>query len=135
MKYVLLIMLLMIGCSVSQSERAFFNGNCDRFFEDRHLTWNVHLQPGDSLLVTLCSNATTGFRWSEPAQIKNESILEQKGHTFVAPEKSMPGAAGKEEWTFNALKKGTSVVVWEYGRPWAGGEKREWSLTATVIVD
>ncbi|SVA76048.1 uncharacterized protein METZ01_LOCUS128902, partial [marine metagenome] len=25
--------------------------------------------------------------------------------------------------------------VWEYSRPWAGGEKGEWSVTATVIVD
>ena len=47
----------------------------------------------------------------------------------------MLGASGKEEWILSSLKKGTSIVVWEYSRPWDGGEKKEWSLTATVIVD
>ena len=135
MKYVLFIMLLIIGCSVNQSEQVSLNGSCDRFLEDKHLTWNVHLQPGDSLLVTLCSNATTGFQWSESVQIKDQSILEQMSHTFTPPEKSITGAAGKEEWTLNTHKKGSSIGVWEYSRPWAGGEKGEWSVTATVIVD
>ena len=135
MKYVLLVMFFIIGCSVNQGEQASFNGSCDRFLEDKHLTWNVNLQPGDSLLVTLCSNATTGFQWSESAEIKDQNILHQIGYTFIPPEKRIPGAAGKEEWTLNTVKKGASVVVWEYSRQWAGGEKGEWSLNATVIVE
>ena len=135
MKYVLLMMFFIIGCSVNQVEQAFFNGSCDHFLKDKHLTWNVNLQPGDSLLVTLCSNPTTGFQWSEFAQINAQNILEQAGHDYPPPKKSIAGAAGTEEWTLNTVKKGVSIVVWEYSRPWTGGEKGEWSLTATVIVE
>jgi inhibitor of cysteine peptidase len=108
---------------------------CDQFLGDKHFTWNVQVQLGDSLLVTLCSNPTTGFQWSESARISDESILEQMDHSFTPPEEGTPGAAGKEEWSLKALKKGTSTVLLEYSRPWEGGEKGEWSLTATVVVD
>ena len=97
--------------------------------------WNVQVQLGDSLRVTLCSNPTTGFQWSEPAQISDESILEQMDHSFTPPEEGTPGAAGREEWSLKALRKGTSTVLLEYSRPWEGGEEGEWSLTATVVVD
>ena len=108
---------------------------CDQFLGDKHFTWNVQVQLGDSLLVTLCSNPTTGFQWSESAQISDESILEQMDHSFTPPEEGTPGAAGKEEWSLKALKKGTSTVLLEYSRPWEGGEKGEWTITANVVVD
>ena len=69
------------------------------------------MEPGDLLLITLCSNATTGFQWSESARIDNQRILEQMTHRFVPPEKNNSGAAGIEEWTLMAVKEGTSIVV------------------------
>ena len=44
------------------------------------------------------------------------------------------GGAGKEIWTFKALKKGTSTVSMEYSRPGEGGEKGHWTFVAAVIV-
>jgi len=90
---------------------------------------------GDSFTVTLCSNATTGFKWSESAKISDPAVVQQIGHEFVSPKaKGVVGAAGKEVWTFKALKKGTSTISLEYSRPWEGGEKGEWTFNLTVVV-
>ena len=135
MRYVLFLILLMAGCSFTQGETVIFNVTCDRFLEDKHLNWSVYLQPEDSLLITLCSNSTTGFQWSETARINDERVLTQVEHTYTPPQMEIPGAPGKESWVLTPLKKGKSVVSWEYSRPWVGGEKSEWTLTATVVVE
>jgi inhibitor of cysteine peptidase len=101
----------------------------------KHISKEVAAAVGDSFTVTLCSNATTGFKWSESAKISNPAVVQQIGHEFVSPEaKGVVGAAGKEVWTFKALKKGTSTVSLEYSRPWEGGEKGEWTFNLTVAA-
>ena len=108
---------------------------CDDFTEYQHFTWEVQgVNAGDSLAVTLCSNPTTGFQWTELARISNETVLKQTDHEFVPPKGDVPGAAGKEIWTFKALKKGTTEISMEYSQPWEGGEKAEWTFIATVVV-
>ena len=135
MKYLLLMMLLVTGCSFTENEQVTFKATCDQLSAKKHLAWNVQAHPNDLLFVTLCSNPTTGFQWSNPAQISDESVVEQKNHIFISPAKPMPGSASREEWTLSTLKKGTTTVVWEYSRPWDGGEKGVWSLTATIVID
>ena len=135
MKYLLLMMLLVTGCSFTENEQVTFKATCDQLSAKKHLAWNVQAHPNDLLFVTLCSNPTTGFQWSKPAQISDESVVEQKNHIFISSAKPMPGSASREEWTLSTLKKGTTTVVWEYSRPWDGGEKGVWSLTATIVID
>ena len=135
MKYLLLIMVLVMGCSFTENEQVSFKATCDQLSTKKHLTWNVQANPNDLLFVTLCSNPTTGFQWSESAQISDKSVIEQKNHTFTASAKPLLGSASREDWTLSTLKKGTTTVVWEYSRPWDGGEKGEWSLTATIVID
>jgi inhibitor of cysteine peptidase len=87
------------------------------------------------LTVTLCSNPTTGFQWSENAEISNPQVIAQTEHKFLTPEeKNIVGGAGQEVWTFSALEPGQTSVYLEYSRPWEGGEKGEWTFTLTVIV-
>ena len=93
------------------------------------------MKQGDSILVTLCPNGSTGFQWSESAQISAGNILKQTGHNFIPPETDTPGSAGKEQWTLKPLKDGTSKMILEYSRPWEEGEKGMWSLTATIVVE
>jgi inhibitor of cysteine peptidase len=83
----------------------------------------------------LCSNPTTGFLWSETAQITDQAVLQQTAHEMVSAEdQDVVGAAGSEVWTFKALKKGESTVSMEYSRPWEGGEKGEWTFSLTVVA-
>jgi inhibitor of cysteine peptidase len=107
--------------------------------EQKHISREVEVAVDGSLTVTLCSNPTTGFIWSESADISDQTVLEQTGHEFIAPEGEgdeppAPGTTGKEVWIFKALKKGTTEVSMEYSRPWEGGEKGEWTYTLTVVV-
>jgi len=113
--------------------------SCDEFMQQQHISQEVEVAVGDSLIVTLCSNPTTGFEWSETAQISDQTVLQQIDHKYVAPEAKgdkppAPGTPGQEVWTFQALKKGTSVISLEYSRPWEGGEKGEWTFELTVVV-
>ena len=97
----------------------------------QHISREVELAAGDSFTVTLGSDRTTGFQWSESAQIDDQSVLEQQAHRF---EEDTPGAAGKAVWTFKALQKGSTEVFMEYSQPWEGGEKAEWTFRLVVVV-
>ncbi len=111
--------------------------SCDDFYQQRHIRQGLQISAGDSFTVTLCSNPTTGFRWSETASISDQTVLQQKDHQLMPPESeppSPPGTPGQEIWTFEALKSGTSTVSLEYSRLWEGGEKGEWTFVLNVIV-
>jgi len=126
--------LFLFACAPA-ARQASVEVSCDDFSQQNHITKQVEVGAGGTLTVTLCSNQTTGFMWSETAQISDQSVLQQTDHRFVSPEaEGIVGAAGKEVWTFNALKKGTSTVSVEYSRPWEGGEKGEWTFSLTVTV-
>ena len=126
--------LFLFACAPA-ARQASVEVSCDDFSQQNYITRQVEVGAGGTLTVTLCSNQTTGFAWSETAQISDQSVLQQTDHRFVSPEaEGVVGAAGKEVWTFNALKKGTSTVSVEYSRPWEGGEKGEWTFNLTVTV-
>jgi inhibitor of cysteine peptidase len=126
--------LFLFACAPA-ARQASVEVSCDDFSQQNHITKQVEVGAGGTLAVTLCSNGTTGFMWSETAQISDQSVLQQTDHRFVSPEaEGVVGAAGKEVWTFNALKKGTSTVSVEYSRPWEGGEKGVWTFNLTVTV-
>jgi predicted secreted protein len=111
---------------------------CDEFASANHTSRELEVEAGNLLMVTLCSNPTTGFEWSETANISDTSILEQVSHEFIPPQSgqsSQTGAAGQEVWVFRALEEGTSTVYMEYSRPWQGGEKAVWTFELTVTVE
>jgi inhibitor of cysteine peptidase len=109
--------------------------SCDDFSSQPHPSKSITVSAGDLFTVTLCSNPTTGFSWSESAQISDATVVQQVSHNTIAPEnKNLVGAPGSEVWVFKALKKGSSTVTMEYSRPWAGGEKGVWTLNLTVDV-
>ena len=129
---------ILLAVSACSSETAL-NVTCDDFMKNKHISRETAVAVGDSFTVTLCSNPSTGFQWSESAQIGEQAILQQTNHQLVPPETKAdkppaPGAAGKETWTFKALEKGTTEVSLEYSRPWEGGEKGEWTFKLTVTV-
>jgi len=128
------LLLCLFACSPKQ---ASVEVSCDDFTKSQNISKEVQVPVGDSFTVTLCSNPTTGFQWSESAQISDGTILKQTDHGFISPQSEPPpppGTPGQEVWTFQALKKGEATVSMEYGRPWEGGEKGEWTFALTVVV-
>lgn len=128
--------LFLLACFPTAKQGAV-EVSCDDFYEQNHISRAVEVAAGDSFTVTLCSNPTTGFIWSEQAQISDQTVLQQTDHQLVMPESEPPpppGTPGQEVWTFQALKKGEAVVSMEYSRPWEGGEKGTWIFNLTVVV-
>jgi len=124
-------LVVTLGCLTACSAGAPVQVSVDESYNGKQ----VEVAAGGSLEVTLESNATTGFQWSETAEISDQSVLKQTSHQFVTPENTgMVGAPGKEVWTFGALKKGSSTISMEYSRPWEGGEKAEQTFSLTVVV-
>ena len=136
---VVLALLLGAGGCAGASGQGAPEVTCDEFMEldpgEQAIERELEVTTGDSFTVTLCSNPSTGFEWEE-AVISDQSVLRQAGHEFQAPGSGAPpGAAGKEVWTFEAVKRGTSTVSMAYSRPWEGGEKGVWTFSLTVVVE
>ena len=134
----IVFLLLLVACN-SPIQKAWVEVTCDEFNDNNHIEQmlEVHLGETEIFEVKLCSNPTTGFKWSENAQISDTAVLVQENHKFIGPESEPPpppGTPGQEVWTFKALKEGSSTIVFEYSRPWEGGEKGEWTCTVNVIV-
>jgi inhibitor of cysteine peptidase len=106
----------------------------DELAQNRQIVRTLEMNKGDTLTLTLGSNPTTGFSWTEQTVISDEAIIEQTNHESVAPATNALGAAGKESWTYRAIKAGTSEISTEYSRPWTGGEKADWTFNLTVTV-
>ena len=103
-------------------------------FQNRqHIDVVMHAMVGGELTVTLGSNPTTGYQWSEDAVIYDESIIKQISHAFVAPGiDEPPGTPGEETWTFKALKRGTTTILLEYCR-W--NDAGLWAVAITANIE
>jgi predicted secreted protein len=85
------------------------------------------VKSGTVLVVTLCSNASTGFGW-EAAAIDSDHVR-VLSHTYAEPARSggpSAGAPGLETWSFLVTGHGEGHAVLAYSQPWAGGIKAAW---------
>jgi inhibitor of cysteine peptidase len=72
--------------------------------------------PHTAVVLTLPSNASTGYRW----QLKpvDKSVLRLVSHRYLQPKKSLPGAPGEERWRFTAVGAGSVQLRLVYVRSW-----------------
>ena len=108
----------------------------DDFAGAKHVIKQIEVERGEVLAVILGSNPSTGYSWTENAQVSDAAVMKQAAHEYVAPgQTSEPvvGAAGHERWTFKALDAGTAKITMQYSRPWETGAA-EWTFELTVIV-
>ena len=93
----------------------------------------VELSVGQSLVVILASNATTGYSWSLSGN-SDSTVLSKIDNKYIAPQPTnIVGAGGSEKWTFQALKKGSSTISMGYSRPWESTPPAE-TFDLTVVV-
>lgn len=78
----------------------------------------LRLGNGQSLLLTLPSNPTTGFRWV--LRDDADAVLERLGpEVYSNPEDSgLVGSAGLSTWRFKVKQAGTGQLQLTYQRPW-----------------
>ena len=96
----------------------------------------VKVAAGGSVTVTLDSNPSTGFSWAL-VENSDESVLQEAGHEYVAPETSgtpVPGKGGEEVWVFTALREGKSTISMDYKQPWDEDTEPADTFDLTVVV-
>lgn len=80
---------------------------------------------GKDFNIALDSNATTGYQWqlARPLNTKIVRYVKNLYRSNASQNSKMVGVGGKEYWTFRALKKGQTEIVFKYVRPWEKGIK------------
>ncbi len=129
--WVIFGLILVAGFAVGAGA-ACTGGSNNLNVDDSYSGKQVELSVGQSLVVTLDSNASTGYSWSL-SQNSDDSVLNNAGNEYVAPQTTLVGAGGKEEWTFKALKKGNSTISMGYSRPWESTPPAK-TFDLTVVV-
>jgi len=92
---------------------------------------------GELLIVTLDSNATTGFSWNL-STISDTAVIQKVSDEYVAPTPTDPplmGQGGQEVWTFEALAAGTATISMKYIQPWEQNPEPANTFNITVIVN
>jgi inhibitor of cysteine peptidase len=92
----------------------------------------ISLKTGDTLLIELDGNITTGFNWIPAAQ--DPVLLSQVGGNQVTPESNLPGAPGRIVLQFKAVAQGQTRLRLDYKRSWETGVAPEKSFEVTVVV-
>ncbi len=77
----------------------------------------VSLKTGDTLIVELDANPSTGYSWTETH--KGDPVLKlQKTEHRKNPAGPAVGAAGTDVWTFAGVGTGKQRLSFQYRRPW-----------------
>ncbi len=104
----LLCGLLFTGCNSKQS-------GSENISEDSN---NRRVKIGETFVIRLESNPTTGYSWSLAGFDAN--VVEKVSNVYE-PKKTaanIVGSGGNEIWTFKAIAKGETKLTFQYVRPW-----------------
>jgi predicted secreted protein len=99
------------GCQTADPAGAALSADCSQ----SSVTLDAAVAPGGTLLVALCSNASTGYTWGAP-KITGKAVS-LSDSAALPPPVSRPGAAGAQVFTFTANAAGTAVIDIAYARP------------------
>ena len=84
--------------------------------DDNGTTYRMEMD--EEIVVELESNITTGYEWA--IETLDETVVRSLGSDYIGPTNGAVGEGGTEEWSFLALKPGTTVLSLKYWRPWEG---------------
>ncbi len=101
-------LIVATGCSPQQQEVKASIGDNGR---------EMQLKKGQTLVVTLEANPTTGYTW-EVAEPLDEQVLRQAGEPEFKPESDLAGAGGVQILRFDAVNVGQTTLKLAYHRPW-----------------
>ncbi|GFM52013.1 peptidase inhibitor [Pseudomonas cichorii] len=93
------------------------------------------LKSGQTLILTLPSNPTTGFRW----QIQNpaQNVLRSLGPEVYKNSQSteMVGSGGQSVWRYKATDAGNGQLVMIYQQPWTPEAAPEQTFECAITVN
>lgn len=74
-----------------------------------------------SLVITLEGNPTTGFMWDYTTEGDGE--IELVNESSEIQNEGLLGSPSTFNYSFRGVKEGNVTLIFEYARPWKGGEK------------
>ena len=92
----------------------------------------VELVEGESLVVRLESNPSTGYEWE--AIVDGETVLTLAERAFADDGSDLAGAPGTETFRFDAVSEGQATVTLNYRRPWETDVEPIETLVYTIDV-
>jgi len=92
----------------------------------------VELKAGQTLVVSLEGNPTTGYTW-EVAEL-DEQVLRQAGETEFKPESDAIGAGGVQTLRFETVNSGQTTLNLVYRRPWEEDVEPAKTFSVQVVV-
>ena len=101
---VLLVLAFAAGCTKNVAVNEEMNGG------------SVVLEQGQTLVLKLTSNPTTGYDW-EIVDL-NTAILEQVGEVEYKSDSALIGSGGVNTYTFKAVGSGNMQLSLVYHRSW-----------------
>ncbi|MBM4467164.1 MAG: protease inhibitor I42 family protein [Chloroflexi bacterium] len=120
----LVALTLATGCSPQQQE---VKATID------HNGREMQLRKGQTLVVTLEANPTTGYSW-EVAEPLDEQVLRQAGEPEFKAESEALGAGGVQILRFQAVNAGQTTLKLAYHRPWEKGVEPLETYSIEVVV-
>ena len=111
--------LLVAGCSGVTTLHGQDNGS------------TVTLNAGDSLVVELRGNASTGYAWQRTGSLE-ETILYPVEEGTYRPDRNVPGSSGTFAFRYLAASGGTTPLGYVYKRSWEAEILDSFSVTVVV---
>jgi predicted secreted protein len=104
-----LLLLIALSAVLIWLARAWWTG--------RDTVRPMRVRLGSEFILKLESNATTGYQWqiARPLVTKKVRLISQK---YLTPKNARIGQGGTEIWTFKAVGKGQTRIMFKYVRPW-----------------
>ena len=94
---------------------------------------SIEVTAGNEFKIVIESNPSTGYHWELVGGI-DESLLQFISTEYRATEPILPGASGKEAWTFKALAPGETTIVLGYYPPSNDPVEPAQTVTFTIVV-
>jgi inhibitor of cysteine peptidase len=91
----------------------------------------ITLKAGDSFIVKLAGNPTTGYSWQLADH--DEGIVKLNGDPDYKSDSSLTGSGGMYTYHFKAVNSGTVTLKFDYLRTWETGVAP--AQTFSVIIE
>ena len=77
-------------------------------------TTNITAKVGDTFIIQLKSNATTGYRWQITGPLSPAVVKVANVYVPNKTSSNTVGSGGLENWTFKAVSAGQALIQMEY---------------------
>jgi len=80
----------------------------------------MEVKAGEEFAISVYANPSTGYEW-QLAKPLDTQFLQLSGTEYLTEDTTLIGAGCEQQWTFKALKPGSTKISLQYLRSWEKG--------------